>query len=150
MNEFDLSDDHKSRLEDIQQARRDAGRHDVHAPMANGRKHMSLTQAIDMLTGENAEREIAQRIESLSSELEKLKKLQKALFGGKSTTRKAAEVTIDGDLETSIVELVSKNNELWTCAGIAERFGMTAIGIGKLVKASSRLAKDGAVVVVTE
>lgn len=106
----------------------------------------NLERAIDLLTSDDAAKQINAQIEQLESKLAKLKKLRKAMGGGGSST---GNYKLDEATEKKAVAFVKKNGPCMP-GDIAKHVGQAPINIGRLVSASELLTKRGSMVVLVE
>ena len=105
----------------------------------------SFDRAIELLSSDDSAEKLSRRISAIEGELLRLKKLQKALHG--TAISRKQPTSLDAALESKIVELVKKKGPL-TPKAIAEVIGVTYMVVGKTVRASDKLTKNGAEVVL--
>lgn len=108
----------------------------------------SFDRAIELLAGDDAAEKMSRRIDKLEHELTKLKKLQKALHGGTATSSQKP-MKLDADMESKIVEFL-KSSGPKRPSEIGDNLGVSYTMVGKIVRSSQRLAKDGPVVVLSK
>lgn len=104
----------------------------------------TIDQAIEILTSEEAPKQIEERIEALESELDKLKKFHRALTGSSASKSKGDRqrvMKIDADVEQSIVDIIKKHGPQRP-KDLGEMLEISYMTIGKIARASERLTNE--------
>lgn len=110
----------------------------------NGAATMTIAKMIETITTDEGLRRLDQEIESTEGHLARLKSLRKAFSKSDPKVASVRKVVskLDETKEQAIVYDIKKHGSSMP-GEIAERTGLTPIGVGKTVAVSSRLSKDG-------
>ena len=103
---------------------------------------ISIEEAIRIATSPEAIGEIDKKIEAMELELQRLKEFRRAVS---PKQKRKMSYNVDEELESKVVEMVKVSP--MKPGEIASKLGMTPIRVGRIVAASNKVAKRGAMVV---